>query len=85
MPPEENNAPATARRALSSLDIGNLRRDGRWRGNELWFRRCKVAEIIEDGEWPNMWRVKLPDDSISDMVNRTRAKDAAFSRIGINP
>jgi hypothetical protein len=26
-----------------------------------------------------MWRVRLPDGSLSDMVNRTRAKDAAIS------
>jgi hypothetical protein len=26
-----------------------------------------------------MWRVRLPDGSLTDMVNRTRAKDAAVS------
>jgi hypothetical protein len=38
-----------------------------------------VATIEPDTEWPNLWRVVLPDGHISDMVNLTRAKDAAAS------
>ena len=33
--------------------------------------------IEPDTEWPGMWRVKLPDGGRSDIVNLTRAKDAA--------
>src|SRR6266436_3014365 len=35
------------------------------------------AMIEPDGTWPRMWRVKLPGGHYSDMVNLTRAKDAA--------
>ena len=35
--------------------------------------------IVRDPEWPNMWRVRLPSGQLSDMVNFTRAKDAARS------
>jgi hypothetical protein len=32
--------------------------------------------ILRDKRYPNMYRVVLPDGSLSDMVNLTRAKDA---------
>ena len=35
--------------------------------------------IVRDPEWPNMWRVRLPNGQLTDMVNLTRAKDAARS------
>ena len=37
-----------------------------------------VATIVPDSEWAGMWRVKIGAE-ISDMVNLTRAKDAARS------
>jgi len=36
-----------------------------------------LAAVEPDSEWPGMWRVRLPDGDLSDMANRTRAKDAA--------
>lgn len=36
-----------------------------------------VAHVVPDDKWPNMWRVLWPDGKTSDMVNLTRAKDAA--------
>ena len=36
-----------------------------------------IAEVISDATWPSMWRVAWPDGRLSDMVNLTRAKDAA--------
>ena len=33
--------------------------------------------IEPDSTYPNMWRVRRPNGTLSDMVNRTRAKDAA--------
>jgi hypothetical protein len=36
----------------------------------------KMTELIEDLVYPGMWRVKWPDGEISDMVNKTRAKEA---------
>jgi hypothetical protein len=33
-------------------------------------------DIVPDGKWPGMYRIKLPNGELSDMVNLTRAKDA---------
>ena len=51
-----------------------------WRNNELYAgeRRMKVA-IVLDRKYPEMWRVRYPDGYLSDMVNKTRAKDAAIT------
>ena len=44
----------------------------------LYSKRGRVvAQVIPDPEWQYMYRVRLPDGHISDMVNLTRAKDAA--------
>lgn len=44
-------------------------------------RRAEVT-LVRDPEWKNMWRVRLPNGQLTDMVNLTRAKDAlkSFSR-----
>jgi hypothetical protein len=45
--------------------------------------RKPVAKIVPDKRYgygsgrTGMWRIELPDGSLSDMVNITRAKDAA--------
>jgi hypothetical protein len=36
-----------------------------------------LTTIERDTTYPNMWRVRRPNGSLSDMVNRTRAKEAA--------
>ena len=46
--------------------------------NELRFGPKLVATIEPDHEWHGMWRVRLPNGRLTDMVNRTRAKDAAI-------
>ena len=56
-----------------------MRQMMRWRGNELYLRRRRVASIEQDTRWPSLWRVQLPDGTLSDVVNLTRAKDAAYS------
>jgi hypothetical protein len=39
--------------------------------------------IVPDSKWPGMFRLRLADGSLSDMVNLTRAKDAlAFKKLG---
>jgi hypothetical protein len=38
-----------------------------------------VAVVVPDAHFPSMFRIRLPDGSMSDMVNLTRAKDAALS------
>ena len=45
----------------------------RW---NLYYGRRKMAEVVPDEHWPEMWRVHI-DDHLSDMVNIVRAKDAA--------
>lgn len=51
----------------------------KWRGNDLWSSRKRMVSIERDGTYPDMWRIRWPDGSLSDMVNRTRAKDAAYN------
>jgi hypothetical protein len=38
-----------------------------------------IVCVVQDSIYPNMWRVRFADGSISDMVNLTRAKDAGFT------
>ena len=37
------------------------------------------VSIVQDGEWPIMWRIKTADGRLSDIANLTRAKDAAVA------
>jgi hypothetical protein len=37
-------------------------------------------QIVRDARWPSMYRIRLSDGSLSDMVNLTRAKDALLWR-----
>ena len=37
-----------------------------------------LAEVIPDDEYAGMWRIRWPDRQLSDMVNLSRAKDAAM-------
>jgi hypothetical protein len=48
-----------------------------WQGDILRLNRHELARIVPDGQWPSMWRVQLLDGHLTDMTNRTRAKDAA--------
>jgi hypothetical protein len=48
-----------------------------WNGDELRYSGRVIGGIVQDKTYPSMWRVRLPDGSLSDMVNRPRAKDAA--------
>jgi hypothetical protein len=41
--------------------------------------RKLLARIVPDQTWPGMFRIEFPDGRISDMVNLTRAKDAAIA------
>jgi hypothetical protein len=34
---------------------------------------ARAAKLIADAHHLNMWRVKYPDGTVSDMLNRTRA------------
>ena len=52
-----------------------------WKGDKLYLagKGPVLVSIVPDKTYPNMWRVKYSDGRLSDMVNRTRAKDAAQS------
>jgi hypothetical protein len=50
-----------------------------WVGDELVYGRTTLLRIERDRIYPEMWRVRVPDGGLTDMVNRTRAKDAAVS------
>jgi hypothetical protein len=56
-------------------------RELEWRDNRLVVqgggRRSPMTEIVPDAEWTDMWRVRRLDGSLTDMVNRSRARDAA--------
>jgi hypothetical protein len=47
-------------------------------GNES-TQSGRTLAIVPDPTWSGMWRVKLPSGLLTDMVNLTRAKDAAVS------
>jgi len=57
--------------------------DFRGAGNDAWIvvqpgKKTALARIVRDRKYSTMWRVVRPDDSLSDMLNLTRAKDLAF-------
>jgi len=41
-------------------------------------RRQTQVAVVRDAKYPQMWGVRWPDGTLSDMVNVARAKDAAF-------
>jgi hypothetical protein len=46
----------------------------------LHIRGSRLAISVErDEKCPSMWRVRMSDGSLTDMVNKTRAKDAALA------
>jgi hypothetical protein len=48
-----------------------------WKEHRLYLgARLSGYSIVRDERYNWMWRVRRPDGSISDMVNRIRAKDA---------
>jgi hypothetical protein len=54
-------------------------KDLRWDSRELRLNSGRLLATVEpDAKWPAMYRVRLPDGQLTDMVNLTRAKDAAM-------
>jgi hypothetical protein len=53
----------------------------RWRENSLHLdgKGHALIQIVSEERYAGMWRVRLPDGRLTDMLNRTRAKDAAVS------
>jgi hypothetical protein len=50
-----------------------------WKGEQLFYQGRPLASVEPDKDWPGMWRVRMADGHVTDMVNLTRAKDAALS------
>jgi hypothetical protein len=48
-----------------------------WRDDTLTYRGREYARLIPDQVYPTMWRVRTADGAISDLRNRTRARDLA--------
>jgi hypothetical protein len=46
-------------------------------------RKFAGIRVISDEKYPSMWRIHWADGEVSDMVNLTRAKDAALARAGL--
>lgn len=41
-------------------------------------RDTALLHVVKDKTYSNMWRIRSPDGSLSEMANLTRAKDAAL-------
>jgi hypothetical protein len=57
-------------------------RDVVWDGDVLRLggpKGRKLLRIVPDQKYPEMWRVERPDGSLTDMANRTWAKEAAIA------
>lgn len=52
-----------------------------WDGLQLRYRRRVVATLVAEEAWPKLYRVHLPNGRVTDMVNLTRAKDAAVTLV----
>ena len=58
------------------------RRDLVWDDKQLRLHSIRghvLAAIEPDREWLGMWRIRTPDGHLTDMLNLSRAKDAAAS------
>ena len=56
----------------------NDRQDLKWDGLKLRLKSGRLLATVEpDAKWPKMYRVRLPDGHVTDMVNLSRARDAA--------
>lgn len=48
-----------------------------WKDDNLFLmgRKTPILKIEPDKTYPEMWRLRLADGTLTDMVNRMRAKD----------
>jgi hypothetical protein len=54
--------------------------DIRWEGHRLRLLTGRLLATVEpDGHWAGMYRVRFRDGHLTDMVNLSRAKDAAIA------
>ena len=73
---------ASSMRASQPFTYRNILTD-HWRTNgsrwELVTAGRVVAKVVPDAVYAGMWRIDLGDGALSDMVNLTRAKEAAVT------
>jgi hypothetical protein len=50
-----------------------------WRGNDVYCGNRKLCSVEKDTTYDTMWRIRTPDGKLSDMVNLSRAREAARS------
>ena len=58
------------------------RRDLVWDDKQLRLHSIRgrvLAAVEPDRDWPGMWRVRMPDGHLTDILNLSRAKDTAAS------
>jgi hypothetical protein len=54
--------------------------DIRWEGHRLLLSTGRLLATVEpDSHWAGMYRVRFSDGHLTDMVNLSRAKDAALA------
>ena len=73
---------APAARERYSYDRGDF--TWRWHLDGTWAlhvegRRGALLHVVRDETYPQMWRIRHLDGRLFDMVNLSRAKDAAIS------
>jgi hypothetical protein len=95
IPEREKQMPKTVRRSsryprqseaggetVSDRGSGRIygRGDLKWKDRELRLVTGRLLATVEpDTKWAGMYRVRLPNGHVTDMVNISRAKDAAIS------
>jgi len=67
---------STVTSVASSVDI-SMGYEGQKSGRACLQMDFGGFTVVPDPDWPKMYRVRSPDGSLSDMVNLTRARDAA--------
>jgi hypothetical protein len=73
-----SNAPrACNSRTIIGRDKLTWRQSGR--GLALLYRGSPITFVVPDVRHAGMWRMKRPDGRVSDMVNLSRASDAAVA------
>jgi hypothetical protein len=56
------------------ISRGMARAEKQWKGERLYLgSRLSGYSIVPDKHYPQMWRIRRPDGSLSDIVNRTRS------------
>ena len=72
---------STVTSVASTLDI-SMAYEGQKSGRASLQMTFGGYTVVPESDWPKMYRVRRPDGSLTDMVNLTRARDAARALAG---